>query len=182
MPDTFGIRKLRPAGSYANVFPEGAPIHKIAYHFDGDYDTAARRNPHLMEALRAEITSWIGTWRDLGSAPTLWVSPVEDDLFLLIDSRCGNGMERIQFISKTQAAVALREHFDLTPDVQWGLQNGISAVVDGVYTPLAVASPDVISQFECNLNEAREIILDKMFVRSDESGLTQIRPRMAEPS
>jgi ribosomal peptide maturation radical SAM protein 1 len=173
-PAEFGISNLHPAESYASVFPEDAPLHQIAYHFEGDYDTAARRNPHLMETLRGEITSWIGAWRDLGSTPTLWVSPLEDDLFLLIDSRWGNGMEKIQFISKSQAAVALREHFEPTQDVQWGMQNGICAIIDGVYVPLAVASAGIISQFERDISEGREIPLEKMFARSDETGLTQI--------
>jgi len=46
-PEAHGIENLKPIGVYSELFP-GADTSRLAYHFEGDYQSAARRRPDLL--------------------------------------------------------------------------------------------------------------------------------------
>jgi len=85
-PKEFGIRNLRPAPIYTDIYPKEL-IHSedIAYHFVGDIDSALVDSPSLLRKLTITVEKWI----DKSSAdtrPVLCVAESEKG-FVVIDTR-----------------------------------------------------------------------------------------------
>src|SRR5690606_31494735 len=47
-PGRYGVENIRPLPGYYDVLPPGAPVPKIAYHFEGDFESESYRHPDLL--------------------------------------------------------------------------------------------------------------------------------------
>ena len=62
-PKAFGVARLTPWEGYRGLYPEGAPIEDIAYHFWGDHETEFMADGELVAAFHAAVDAWKARWR-----------------------------------------------------------------------------------------------------------------------
>ncbi|HTV03628.1 MAG TPA: RiPP maturation radical SAM C-methyltransferase [Luteitalea sp.] len=148
-PDAYGITNLRPMASYVDVLPHESDVSGIAYHFTADYDSGSRDDLELQRSLRSAIDRWRSLWRqDACAARTLAVTPLDDDTYLLLDSRFDLATPHIEFIDAAQARLILAGDAGASEQtLQWARDHRYVVSVDGRTTPLATAAPDTLASF-----------------------------------
>lgn len=82
----YGIRDLRPHANYDHIYPAGAPLAKLAYHFHGDAETIDVLDPALAQRIQDGVQAWIVRWRE-GDKPMLMLVRSETGQALVIDTR-----------------------------------------------------------------------------------------------
>lgn len=138
-PESYGIRTLWPERGYFDVYPEWADFENLAYHFEGDYDTAARREPALVAELEAAIEQWRKSWEAPDVvAPVLAIRTLGPDAFLIVDTRA-IATKKFHIVDRTQAMAALVETRPGQPGTEWALENHMAVQIADVIVPLAVA-------------------------------------------
>lgn len=152
-PDKYGISNMQYLDAYSAIFPHCADIEKIAYHFVADYNSESKEHPDVMYKLKEEISSWRNSW-DLSSAPpTLAVTDLGSDLYILFDTRELPGTQKIYFLTSDQASVALTgESLESKDEIEWALKKKLIVKIDSKYIPLATARPDILHKFESDFN------------------------------
>ncbi|HEY6187802.1 MAG TPA: RiPP maturation radical SAM C-methyltransferase [Pyrinomonadaceae bacterium] len=158
-PEQYGVTGLRPFEAYNWAFPEHANLTKLAYHFKGTYQSASRRRPDLLNAISDEVNYWRDTWEAKPDAlPTLNVTELGDDTYLLIDTRGLDGTDEIQFITGAQAREALvGGSVTKTEKPLWGLKSKVTVELDGCYVPLATTNFETLSEFEKTSHSRRQL-------------------------
>jgi ribosomal peptide maturation radical SAM protein 1 len=155
-PERYGVTNVRPMSGYAAVLPPHADVTKVAYHFIGDYRSASRETPELIERIKAEVEYWMALWRAKDEAlPALAITSLSDDTFLLFDTRGLDGTEQIQFLTREQASVALagRRLEERDEVVEWALAASLVVELDSSFVPLATAEPEALREFEAERRE-----------------------------
>jgi hypothetical protein len=142
--------------SYFNVLPAHANIDQVAYHFVGDYESGSRQHPELIEVLATQVEQWRAAWNSQeGPPPILAVTQLDEDLFLLADTRKLPDTTAFQFLSRSQAMMALSGKSDPSEAVErWALENRVCAVIDGRVVPLATAEPELLAHFEIDARKS----------------------------
>lgn len=158
-PEQYDISVLRPFEAYSWAFPEHANLTKLAYHFKGTYQSASRRSPDLLNAIDDEVQHWRDSWEaNPDTLPTLNVTELGDETYLLIDTRGLAGTEEIQFLTEAQAREALvGGSATKTEKPLWGLKSKVTVELDGCYVPLATASFETLSRFEKTNHSKRQL-------------------------
>jgi len=118
--DQYGIVNLRPWPSYAEVFPDHANLQQLAYHFAADYESGSRKEPDTVRQLRNEVEAWRLAWVHDAAPPVLGVSQLDNDRFVLIDSRATEE-PRIHFLTRDQARATLVEGPLSALESRWAL-------------------------------------------------------------
>lgn len=85
--DSFGIPSLRPFDACLGLYPPDAPIHEIAYHFNGDYTTPLLSDTGLLEEFRTEVLAWQALWRGPAKRPMLHGDWRPSGSAVIIDTR-----------------------------------------------------------------------------------------------
>lgn len=154
-PEQYGIHNIRPIEPYSLAFPPGADLERLAYHFDADFDTAARDHPDVIREIRSEIDRWRSAWTGAASQlPSLLVRRLRGDAFLLRDTRGLPGNADLQILTPHEAAVALVGHpRSGSPELTWALASQAVVDIDGRYVPLATAEPDLLLEFEAGAGQ-----------------------------
>lgn len=156
-PQDYGIEAVTPLPQYAEILPQGANVKRIAYFFEGKYESATRANPDLVAAMRQEIAIWSEAWTGDGhAAPMLRLHPSPSGRdFVLIDTRGLPGADRMQVVDRDRAAAALLgpRHASAAA-VDWALKHKVCAPIEGRTVPLAVADVSVMQGLE--LGESAE--------------------------
>ena len=149
-PEQYGISNIRPIEPYSLAFPPGADLERLAYHFDADFDSAARDHPDVIQEIRSEIERWRSAWTGAGSQlPALSVRHLRGDAFLLRDTRGVPGKADLQILTWREAAVALVGHpRSGSPELTWALESRAVVDVDSKYVPLATPEPELLLEFE----------------------------------
>lgn len=156
-PENYQISNIRPLQGYLDILPADAPQSQVAYHFLGDYPTASAEQPEIFPRLLREVVLWRRAWNaGPGQRPQLTVSRDLDGYFLM-DTRGIPGCPKVATLSEQQTAqiltsVPLR---DAGERLDWALKAHLGVAVDGMFVPLAVASPDVLAEFEYGQERAR---------------------------
>jgi ribosomal peptide maturation radical SAM protein 1 len=153
-PAKHRIGNLRPWDTYSDILPVHAEVAKVAYHFDGDYDSESRDNPAVMRAIAGQVDAWRHCWESDGPPPALAVVPITGEQFLLHDTRGIPGTLEIQFLTREQASVALAGARDQSETVTWALQRRLLVSIDSSLVPLATAEPGLIEEFEAEARRA----------------------------
>jgi ribosomal peptide maturation radical SAM protein 1 len=153
-PAKYGVRNLRPWRGYADVLPPGAEVAKVAYHFEGDYASGCRERPDLFDRLQEEIAAWRRAWQSDKQPPALMVLPLEEQQYLLIDTRGLPGMQELTRLTRAQASLVLtgaRRHGMANAEIAWALERKLLVELDGGWVPLATADPEVLQEFESEI-------------------------------
>lgn len=148
-PEEYGVSNVRPTDAYLAVLPSHADAMKIAFHFEGDYKSAARENPALIEQIIDEVEKWRRLWEQDSTRPILTISKLFDDQFLLMDTRRIPGTQEVHFLTREKAALILTgTDRDGSVDVDWALENKLVVDLDSRIVPLATAEPSLLREFE----------------------------------
>jgi ribosomal peptide maturation radical SAM protein 1 len=152
-PEAHGLRTLRPLPSYAFAFPPGAPLERIAYRFEANYESAFTERPDLADALVSAIAEWRQRWAQGSStAPTLRLTradPRTGAAFLLRDTRGLPGTSELQTLSDEQGRAAMTpRRLDQSPDTEWALERRLGVAADGWYVPVVTARPELLRGLE----------------------------------
>jgi ribosomal peptide maturation radical SAM protein 1 len=160
-PADYGIRQIRPFGSYAQLLPPEIDPGQLAYHFVADYDCDSHWQPELIIAIQRELEAWQTAWQatikmsptiNLYTPPLLRVTREADGRWLLRDTRGLPGMAESCWLTRSQASVALAaQPFIPTAEIEWALERKLGVTLDGWYVPLATAEPELIQEFEASL-------------------------------
>ena len=148
-PDYHGVRGIEPMASYFDVLPDGADVFSVAYHFSAEYGSESKADRELQKALLDAMGRWRDLWRqDKYAAPTLSVTPLDDETFLLLDSRFNLAEPGVEFIDAEQARMVLTGESNAGDGtLQWACDRRYVLRVDGRWTPLATASPETLASF-----------------------------------
>jgi ribosomal peptide maturation radical SAM protein 1 len=146
-PERYGIRATSPMGAYADVFPQGSDRDSLAYHFEGDYDTASRRDHALVQALSDAVEAWREPWHDEGAAqPVLSMRRLGDDMYLIADTRPAR-VKAFHIVNRAKARAALMESTPGARHTRWALRNRLAVQIDDAIVPLAVADRPLFEEF-----------------------------------
>jgi hypothetical protein len=148
-PEQFGIRSLRPVGSYLDILPESASAMDIAYHFEGEFDSDSRCNPGLIGRIRDDVADWRKAWSG-AARPVLAVVEIENGSYLLFDTRGLEGCDTIRLLDATAAAAALVSlPMPKTGKIhQWARDHKLAVELDNWHVGLATAEPALLEDFE----------------------------------
>ncbi|MEL6342361.1 MAG: RiPP maturation radical SAM C-methyltransferase [Myxococcota bacterium] len=151
-PARYGVTGLRPASTYADIFPDGAPLEQLAYYFDGEYTSAADTEPKGMQALLDKVADWRDAWTRR-APPELTVRKMGGGMFLLHDTRGLPNTEAIRPLTRRMAAAALvgRPLSNLGKLAKFRpMEQALFTCVemDGWSVPLATADPELLQEME----------------------------------
>lgn len=148
-PETYGLRNLRPTPAYRCILPSWTEPAQIAYHFLADYDSESHENQEFMSQIAKQIEQWRLRWNSPTEAPpSLSLSRISSDRYLLVDTRELPGTKEIRFLDKDQASIAVSGRlWRRSPEISWAVENKLGFSLDDQYVPLATASPKVLSEF-----------------------------------
>ena len=150
-PDRYGIRASRPMPAYEAVLPDGCDVRRIAYHYVGEYDSAARRSPELMNAVSRAVETWIGRWDGEASRnpPSLEITALSSGTYVLYDDRTPSEPGRVQFFTREEAALLMTGAPAAHRDAfAWALDQRLFAELDGWLVPLVTAEPELMRDLE----------------------------------
>lgn len=163
-PDEHGVRNVRPLPAYAEVFPRGVPLSKLAYYFEADYDCDSRRHPELFTALKDEVRRWRAAWRpDRHAPPLLSVERTSGPYreatgknFILIDTRGLPGTQALWMLDDDEAFLLLvPRRLNRSAPIQWALEAKLGVVLDECFVPLATAEPGLLLDLEREVRPER---------------------------
>jgi len=148
-PESFGVSNVRPMAAYERIFPADSDIQKIAYHFQGDYESESEADDHIGADLTRSVADWRQQWQG-GVAPQLHVTKISDEFYILHDSRAIDGLPEVEFIDEEQARVCLwGAHRNAGSDaVEWALQRFACLRIDEEVVPLATADAKLMHWLE----------------------------------
>ncbi len=148
-PETWGITDLRPLPAYADVYPEHADLHGLAYHFQGVYRSGSDEAGPLMAELNRVIWRWRAAWEgDPRQRPALHVHPAGPGRYTLIDTRGLGGPQHL-FLDRAQAeAVLVGGPRDRVARAEWAIRNRFAADLDGWCVALATAPYALLAALE----------------------------------
>jgi ribosomal peptide maturation radical SAM protein 1 len=148
-PEEFGISNLRPYHEYGDVFPADADLESLVFNFEGDFHSAAREHPEIIERIADELDTHRSLWTEGSGPPLLHVSPHSGGLYVIVDSRGVCDGPRTRLIDRDQALAALAAGPGVpAAAVDWAIEHRVGIRLGGSYVPLATADPGVIADFE----------------------------------
>lgn len=83
-PQAFGIDSYVPYPGFAALFPPGAPVMDLAYHFIGQHSTAFMSDGDLLGAVHDAYDVWHAQWQGLTRPPVLTALDIGPDAPVVI--------------------------------------------------------------------------------------------------
>lgn len=115
-PESFGIPGYDPYPGFTALFPPGAPIENLAYHFIGRHQTDFMRDGDLRAAVHAAHEAWYHHWYGAGRPPRLIALPVAPGLPPVIADTRPVAVERMTRLTAAEAALLERLDAPLRTD------------------------------------------------------------------
>lgn len=144
-PERHGIRGLRPMRGYEGMFPAGTDVARLAYHFDGDFESASRHRPEIIVAMQREVQAWNAAW-STRERPQLGVRRVTEGTFALTDTRAV-ASQALHLIDVDKLCAALLHGRGASARArEWALAHHIAVVIDGRFTSLATTSAELFAE------------------------------------
>lgn len=147
-PETYGLRNLRTTPAYRCILPSSTEPAQIAYHFLADYASESHENRELMKEIAEQIEQWRLQWNSLTqSPPSLTLTRISPDRYILFDTRHLPETKEIQFLDKNQASIAVSERpWTPSPEITWAIKRKLGFSLDDMYAPLVTASPKLLAE------------------------------------
>jgi ribosomal peptide maturation radical SAM protein 1 len=98
-PDEYGIRGRRPLGAYRNLYSPSF-VEGIAYHFEGEFESAWRRHPELRERIGRIVDEWKARWAAGAARPKLYRAAFGGGRYFIEDSRQPDAIRRFVLSSR----------------------------------------------------------------------------------
>jgi ribosomal peptide maturation radical SAM protein 1 len=146
----FDIRNVRPMKAYFDVLPDHADHQNVAYHFGGDYTSESRDDASLVARLEEAIAVWQDRWEQSDDGlPALEVTQIDEDVFLLADTRGLADLLEFEFITRAQAELILKGSISgAEAEVDWALERLACVRLDDRVVPLATADYELLAELE----------------------------------
>jgi ribosomal peptide maturation radical SAM protein 1 len=150
-PEQYGIVDLRPFAFYRGVMPEHVPLERIAYHFEGTFESGALANREVVRRIGEEIAGW--RRRHLSATPAELRVARRGAGYTLVDTRHVAGADggETQAISEAQAVAALVTRplrVATSAADEWARAQRVAVERDGKLVALAIAEPDLLGELE----------------------------------
>lgn len=150
-PAQYGIEELSPHPSYGEAFPACDDLDQLAYHFRGRSSGLVVGEEPVLVELSAKIEWWNAVWgrpEEGKKPPCLEIVQLDEQNYLMIDTRPLPGVLPMQQITEEQASVALSFHQAESAATRWGEENRVCFRIASGFIPLACAAPRVLRHFE----------------------------------
>jgi ribosomal peptide maturation radical SAM protein 1 len=167
-PADYGIKNIQPYKGYAQFLPDGVDPAQIAYHFVADYPCESHQHPELITEIQGEVDAWKAAWQTelvlsptirIPTPPMLMVTREANGCWLLRDTRGLPGTDERTWLTHQQASAALvAGPFTSTVEIEWALEHKVGIALDGWYVPLATANPELLQEFEAELERSRAAV------------------------
>lgn len=147
----YGVSNIRPIEAYFDVLPPYASASQIAYHFEANYISDSRLHSQIIDEIQDQVSVWRSKWETEGAPlPMLSITPLNDDLFLIVDTRSIEGNKEFQLINRTQAMLALLGNTNPSgdSDEKWALDSSVCVEIDNKLVPLATTEPELLERIE----------------------------------
>jgi hypothetical protein len=104
------VTNVRPLPVYADLFPAGPDLAKIAYHFLGDYTCDSHQHIDVVRELNARVTAWwVRAWaHGPGWRPVLKLC-VHGGRYMLVDTRGLVGTTQLCDVDRAESAELLTD-------------------------------------------------------------------------
>jgi ribosomal peptide maturation radical SAM protein 1 len=147
-PDRYGVKARRPMSSYLDLLPPDADVFAVAYHFHADYTSGSKADAAMQTALRNAIDRWLALWRQDDTAPpALAVHAIDDETYVLLDSRFDRSDPVVEFIDAERMRLVLAgEHGGNIEALEWARNRRYVVKLDGRWVPLATSDPDTLTK------------------------------------
>ncbi len=146
-PEAHGVTRIRPLGAYGEVFPAGAEVDKLAYHFWADYECGSHDHIEVIQALRQDVEIWRKSWEG-AERPELRIA-MHQGQWVLIDTRGLAGTEEIRLLDRSEAAFLMPARpCSGSDEEKSALEAKIAVVAGGWFVPLPVAEPETMLELE----------------------------------
>jgi ribosomal peptide maturation radical SAM protein 1 len=87
-PERFNITEIIPGPAYANLYPAGANLQQMAYHFSGNFASAYISTSGFAAYFEKAIAeNWVNRWNDPGNPPKLYGIPQTGGRLFIEDTR-----------------------------------------------------------------------------------------------
>lgn len=83
----FGITEITPLPNYSGLYPLGAPLNDIAYHFRGRYSTPLLDDKELVGRMHAVVQGWEDRWFPAKVRPRLEARAMGGGKIVIADTR-----------------------------------------------------------------------------------------------
>lgn len=103
-PDKFGIGSYKPYPGFAALFPPGAPVMDLAYHFIGQHSTALMADGDMLDRLHKAYDAWHEQWGPGRRPPILTALPTHKNGPSIIADTRRFAKQRIQPLTAEQDA------------------------------------------------------------------------------
>jgi hypothetical protein len=144
-PQRWGIDRVDPVATFADVYPEGADLANLTTFYHPTYQAETLGSRGFFEALFELFTEWNQSFVGTDQRRVLFVLPQGPDAYLLLDTRRLAGTTPAQGVDARRAAALLRSGpYGGTDDQVWALERRLAVVLDGDYVPLALSTPEVM--------------------------------------
>ncbi len=146
-PQRWGLDRVDPVRTFADVYPEGADLEHLSTFFHPTYEAETLRCPEFFETLHGLFTEWNQSFVGTDQRRVLFLLPQGPDAYLLLDTRRLPDTTPAQGVDARRAASLLRsEPYEGTEDQIWALEHHLAVVLDGDYVPLALTTPEVMEK------------------------------------
>jgi ribosomal peptide maturation radical SAM protein 1 len=136
-PTDFGVTNVRPLPGYFDVLPPGAPVARIAYHFEGDFESASYPSPDLLRQIQSSVESWRAVW-STDRVPQLRIGE-HRGTFILIDTRGLPDTEPFDILEAEDANRLIESQlFDGGPHQRSLISRKLALLLDDRFVPLPV--------------------------------------------
>lgn len=144
---SFGVTGIEPLPVYREVFPPGADLPALAYHFRGTYRSGSREATRLMWQLNQAVEAWRAAW-EREDRPTLVVRRAGPGRYALVDTR-GLGGPTLVWLDEAHARATLAGGpRGRVPLGDWAIRQGYAADLDHWCVPLATAPLPLLRELE----------------------------------
>ncbi|MCP4130378.1 MAG: RiPP maturation radical SAM protein 1 [bacterium] len=141
-PSAYSITNLRPWAVYTMIYPEWANIDKIAFNFTGEFPCESDEHPEIIRDIVAELDNWRKVWKNT----KLLMIPFAD-IYMIYDSRNPENEKKHILESSRAREIMKYAAYTGSEDQEWAVQEELGIIVDSWYTPLVMASAELLSQF-----------------------------------
>jgi len=151
----YGITNLRPQCEYAGFLPPHTRAEQIDSHFVGEFDCGAFSDFDVIVDVYEELKAWRSRWtaeaiQVFGGLPSLHVSMHADNRYRLEDTRGLPGIERVSYLDRREAEIALVAHHTRgsPEEAESAIARNVAVERNGWLIPLATADAELLAEME----------------------------------
>jgi ribosomal peptide maturation radical SAM protein 1 len=156
-PAESGIQNIRPLAGYYDIFPKGADIGRIAYHFTAKYRCGAHDHVEVIQKLWQEMARWQASWKQKSGMPNQDLKLLRiRGSYVLVDTRALWRKKRSYPLDEKEASTLMTPRpYSGSGLETWAVSAKLAVTADGWFVPLPVAEPRILLELTGERDRAR---------------------------